>query len=64
MALDLLKLGYNTYRDLVENHSPYEITEMSVKEAFDSVLRYHGIIGFTDFILKTLEEIKQAEVPR
>ena len=40
-----------------------DVKDMSVEEAFDAYLRYHGIIGYTTQIMNTLKQLQEAKCP-
>jgi hypothetical protein len=38
-----------------------QISELSVHEAFDRYLTWHGIIGYTDMIITALDDLRRAK---
>lgn len=62
MAIDAMKLPNNVYDDITQNCRIEDFEYMSVPEAFDLYLRWHGIIGYSDMLISAYEAIKKAEV--
>lgn len=49
-------------KELPETDESYEvISQMTEREAFDSFLIWHGIMGYTDLIMSALDSIKSAK---
>lgn len=39
-----------------------KLKHMSVREAFEAYLTWHGIIGYTEILIETLDNIRAAEI--
>jgi hypothetical protein len=71
-TLILKQRAPTVYSDLIESQGePSELVDreiavidMDAKTAFDTYLRYIGIIGFTDDIIEALDTLRAAEVKR
>jgi hypothetical protein len=60
--MNLNKLNVNTLRDLremVPREDDY-LSCLNPREALDLILRYHGIIGYTEIILSWWKELEEA----
>jgi hypothetical protein len=56
----LIAAGYSPYvaEPLAENsHNPDSAQHLSIRETLDVTLTWHGIIGFTDCILDTIQHL-------
>jgi hypothetical protein len=54
----------NRLEDLSEDKQLERIKGMSTQEAFDEFLKWEGIIGYTNMLIKAYESIKAAEVQK
>ena len=52
---ELLSLGY--IKDLKENYTEEEINSMSRKEILEAYLRWQGIIGYSNKIVRLMEDL-------
>lgn len=52
----------DAYNQKREYQAKQRIARMDVEEAFDTWLKYQGIIGYTSPIMRTLKNIQEAEV--
>ncbi len=52
---EILSLGY--VKDLKENYTEDEINSMSRKEILEAYLEWHGIIGYTNRIIRLMEDL-------
>ena len=52
-------MGWEEGKDL----APYvfEIDQLSVRDAFDKYLTWHGIIGYADQFISVLDDLREAE---
>lgn len=52
---ELLSLGY--IKELKENYTEEEINSMSRKEILEAYLRWQGIIGYSNKIVRLMEDL-------
>lgn len=66
--IDITKLPENIVSDMRDSfglaYKPDSITNLSFTEALDAYLKYQGLIGYAEELIRAYEAIKAAEVKK